>query len=63
MGFRIDYYTGDQKLGDAIGGSSFYDALRIAREGLLLHNARFAIVVDPLKVPAKVKIVHRDVLP
>lgn len=61
MVFRIDYYTGDQKLGDATGIPSFYDAVRAAREGLLEHNARFAKIVD-LSQSAKVEIVHRDVL-
>jgi hypothetical protein len=63
MSFWIDHYTGDQKPGAAIGGTSFQDAMKIAREGLLRHSARFAKVVDPSKVPAKVHIVRRDVLP
>ena len=63
MSFWIDYYAGDQKLGAVIGGSNFQDAKRIAREGLLKHNARFAKVVDPSSVPERMEIVHRDVLP
>jgi hypothetical protein len=63
VSYRIDYYLGDKKVAVAIAPPVIDDAVKAARDGLALHNARYAHVVDLLKTGKVVELVHCDVRP
>ena len=63
MTLRIYYYDAAQRLGAAPAPPSLEDAVRVAREGLVKHNARYAHIIDLAQGFNPVEMVHRDVLP
>ena len=63
MNLRIYYYDAAKRLSAAPAPPSLADAVRVAREGLIKHNARYAHIIDLTQGFNPVEMVHRDVLP
>ena len=63
MSLRIYYYDNEKRLDAVPAPPSLAEAVRVAREGLIRHNARYAHIVDLTQGFHPVEMVHRDVLP
>jgi hypothetical protein len=63
MSYRIDYYSGGNKVADLYVSPIIEDAVRLARNGLVAYNARYAEIVDVTKSGKVVQLIHCDMQP
>jgi len=63
MPYRIEYYSHDKKVGDALASFSIADAVQAAKRGLIRRQAQYARIVDPDRDDRVVGLVHREIQP
>jgi hypothetical protein len=61
MSYRIDYYSGGEKVADLYVAPGIEHAVTLARNGLAMYNVRYAEIIDVSRTGRLVESIRSNV--